>query len=74
MHSMQPNLRRSTRNEQLLVLFLEYVVMILSNINSEDIEDTSLEGIFAEDDSDVMADASDSDGFLSEVEVVKLRL
>lgn len=41
--------------------------MIFRDIRGEDVEDTSLEAIFTEDDSDVVADASDSDGYLSEV-------
>ncbi|KAM7499175.1 hypothetical protein LguiA_023589 [Lonicera macranthoides] len=36
------------------------------HIRGEDVQDTSLEAIFTEDDSDVVADASDSDGYLSE--------
>ena len=39
------------------------------NTIGEEIEDTSLDAVFSEDDSEVLGEDSDSDGFLSEVEL-----
>lgn len=41
--------------------------VVFRNSEGEDFGDTSLAAIFGEDDSSSLEDASDSDGFLSEV-------
>lgn len=50
-----------------LKLVLRKIVILPRDPEGEEFEDISLDDIFAEDNSDVAEDASDSDGFLSEV-------
>lgn len=43
---------------------------VIRNTAGEEIEDAPLDAIFSEDDSGVVGDDSDSDGFLSEVWII----